>query len=119
MRRSLIRTAAFDEFYDSVPNRVQEKIDYALQIMSTIPVVSTKFVKKLENTEFYELRVSAGDEYRVILYTLDKDSFMESGCVLLLNGFKKKSVKDYKGHVAAAEKILDSLSCKDDKTIIR
>ena len=113
MHRSLIRTKEFDEFYDSVSRRVQEKTDYALQILSSMPVVSTKFVKKLENTGYYELRISAGEEYRVILFTIDNDSFMESSQVLLLNGFKKKSVKDYKTQIAVTNRILDTLECED------
>ena len=45
--RTLRRTNEFDEFYNSVGQKVQEKIDYALSLMSQIKVVSTKFVKKL------------------------------------------------------------------------
>lgn len=47
--RTLRRTTEFDEFYNSVGQKVQEKIDYALSLMSQIKVVSTKFVKKLED----------------------------------------------------------------------
>ena len=56
--RTLKRTNEFDEFYNSVGTKVQEKIDYALTLISQMKVVSTKFVKKLEGTEFYEMRIS-------------------------------------------------------------
>ena len=59
------------------------------------------------------VRLSAGEEYRVILFTIDNDSFMESSQVLLLNGFKKKSVKDYKTQIAVANRILNTLECED------
>ena len=45
--KDVTKTNEFDEFYYSVGQKVQEKIDYALSLMSQIKVVSTKFVKKL------------------------------------------------------------------------
>ena len=108
--RTLRRTTEFDEFYNSVAPKVQEKIDYALTLMSQIKVVSTKFVKKLEGTDFYEMRVSVGNEYRVIIFTIDSDNFMEANEVLLLNGFMKKSTKDYKAQIKIAEKIINELA---------
>ena len=85
-------------------------IDYALSLMSQIKVVSTKFVKKLEGTDFYEMRISVGNEYRVILFTIDSESFIEADEVLLLNGFMKKSTKDYKAQIQIAENILSELA---------
>lgn len=108
--RTLRRTNEFDEFYNSVGQKVQEKIDYALSLMSQIKVVSTKFVKKLEGTDFYEMRISVGNEYRVILFTIDSESFIEADEVLLLNGFMKKSTKDYKAQIQIAENILSELA---------
>lgn len=108
--RTLRRTCEFDEFYNSVGSKVQEKIDYALNLMSQIKVVSTKFVKKLEETDFYEMRISVGNEYRVILFTIDSESFVEADEVLLLNGFMKKSTKDYKAQIQIAENILSELA---------
>lgn len=108
--RTLRRTTEFDEFYNSVGQKVQEKIDYALSLMSQIKVVSTKFVKKLEGTDFYEMRISVGNEYRVILFTIDRESFIEADEVLLLNGFMKKSTKDYKAQIQIAENILSELA---------
>lgn len=108
--RTLRRTTEFDEFYNSVSPKVQEKIDYALTLMSQFKVVSTKFVKKLEGTDFYEMRVSIGNEYRVIIFTIDNDSFIEANEVLLLNGFMKKSTKDYKAQIRIAEKIINEFA---------
>ena len=108
--RTLRRTNEFDEFYNSVGQKVQEKIDYALNLMSQIKVVSTKFVKKMEGTDFYEMRISVGNEYRVILFSIDSESFVEADEVLLLNGFMKKSTKDYKAQIQIAENILSELA---------
>lgn len=67
-------------------------------------VVSTKFVKRLEGTYFYEMRISVNNEYRVILFTIDKENFIEAEQILLLNGFVKKSTKDYKKQISIADK---------------
>lgn len=108
--RTIHKTPQFQEFYNSQPVKVKEKIDYVLGIMVSQKVVSTKFVKNLENTEFYEMRVSLGNnEYRSILLTLDSTSFIECKQAVLLNGFAKKSTKQYKGEIEKARTIVKSL----------
>ena len=107
--RNLIRSTEFDEFYQSLPTNVQNKVKYAMNIIAEIKVVNTKLVKRLIDTNFYELRISVGNEYRVILLTIDHENFIEAEQVLLLNGFMKKSTKDYKKEIQKAEQILNSL----------
>ena len=107
--RRVIRSREFDAFFERLPSEVQEKMLYALTVISDIKVVSTKLVKKLVGTEFYELRISMKNEYRVILLAVDSDSFIESGQILLLNGFVKKSTKDYRKEVDKARRILNLL----------
>lgn len=107
--RQMITTNEFQEFYNSLSLRVQNKIDSAIQILSERKVISSKLVKKLVSTEFYELRISVGNEYRVILFTIDNDSFIEAEQVLLLNGFLKKSNKDYKKAIQKALNIIESM----------
>lgn len=81
----------FKDFYDNANQKVKNKIDYVLQIISTQKVVNEKFVKKLQNTEFYEMRISVGtNEYRSILLAIDHDSLMEATKILALNSFLKK-----------------------------
>ena len=84
-----MRSAEFDEFYNSLPENVQNKVKYALNIIAEVKVVNTKLVKKLVETDFYELRISVGNEYCVILFTIDQESFVEAEQILLLNGFMK------------------------------
>lgn len=107
--RTIIRSTEFDEFYNSLPANIQNKVKYAMNIIADVKVVNTKLVKKLIDTDFYELRISVGNEYRVILFTIDHENFIESKLVLLLNGFMKKSTKDYKKEIHKAEQILNSL----------
>lgn len=107
--RTILRSAEFDKFYDLLPANVQNKIKYAMNIIAEVKVVNTKLVKKLVDTEFYELRISVGNEYRVILFTIDHENFIEADRILLLNGFMKKSTKDYKNEIQKAEQILNGL----------
>ena len=105
----MIRSKEFDEFYNSLPANVQSKVKYAMNIIAEIKVVNTKLVKKLVDSDFYELRISVANEYRVILFTIDQDNFIEAEQILLLNGFMKKSTKDYKKEIQKAIQILNSL----------
>lgn len=106
--RKVIFSEEFGEFYQGLAPRIQEKYDYALNIVRTQYVVNKKFVKHLEGTAFYELRISiSSDEYRTILFAVDNDNFIRCRTVLLLNSFVKKSTKQYKAEIKTAEKILN------------
>ena len=105
--RRMLRSNEFDEFFKSQPLNVQNKVKYAINIIAEIKIVNSKLVKKLINTEFYELRITVKNEYRVILFTIDHDNFYEAEQILLLNGFIKKSTKDYKKAIQKAEQILN------------
>lgn len=107
--RTVTRTDQFDEFYNSLPAKVQAKVDYALNVMAEIMVVSAKLVKKLVDTDFYELRISMDNEYRAIIFAVDHENLIEARQVLLLNGFIKKTTKDYRKHIDIAEKLIKSL----------
>lgn len=43
--RTVIRTSAFNDLYNSVEDNVRLKIDYAVALIIHMKVVSTKFVK--------------------------------------------------------------------------
>lgn len=108
--RIVLRTAEFNEFYDSLPVNVKTKFDYVLLVIQSIYNISTKFVKHLENTQLYELRVSVGNnEYRNVIFAMDHANIIEAKRIILLNGFLKKSSKDYKKQIEIAQKILEGL----------
>ena len=70
-------------------------------------MVNKKFVKNLENTQFYEARISLGNnEYRTIVFAIDADSFVECQKVLFLNSFLKKDTKQYRKEVDKASRII-------------
>ena len=51
--RTVLRSNEFDMFYASLSHKVQQKIDYAVNVLENINVVNNKLVKKLVNTDFY------------------------------------------------------------------
>lgn len=105
--RVLIRTPEFDEYYNVQQMRVQEKYDYVLSLMISQYVISEKFVKKLENSELYEMRISIGNnEHRSLLFAIDNASFIECTQAILLSSFLKKDNKQYRKEIARAEEIL-------------
>lgn len=107
--REIIYSPDYEAYYSELNDDIREKYDYVEHIIKTIKVVSKKFVKHLEDTDLYEARMSVGNnEYRTILFAIDKTSFIESSKVLFLNSFLKKSTKDYKKEIKKAYKILDN-----------
>lgn len=106
--RDILFSDEFENFYQGLDTRIREKYDYALNIVRTLRIVNKKFVKKLENSDFYELRISiSSDEYRTIVFTIDNESFIESRRLLLLNSFLKKGTRQYKAEIKSAERILE------------
>lgn len=109
--RDVFWTKEFDEFYNELPDRVRTKFDYVIDIIKTERVVSTKFVKHLENTDLYEMRISLGNnEYRTIMFTMDNENVILATEITLLNAFLKKSNKDYKKQIKIAENILKRIN---------
>ncbi len=105
--RETIHSVEYDEYYTCLDEKTKAKYDYVEMIIKTQYVVNKKFVKNIEETEFYEARVSVGNnEYRTIIFAVETLSFMESKRVLFLNSFLKKGTKQYKGEIEIARRIL-------------
>ncbi len=101
-------------FIDSQGIRVAEKFLQLIEIMSEVKIVHTNFVKKLKNTRFYELRIKAGNEYRVLIFAIDHLNFAECTKAVCLTGFIKKSNKDYLKSIREAERILEDYLKNDE-----
>ena len=95
------------DFIDGQGERVSNKFFQLIEIIGEVKIVHVNFVKKLKNTRFYELRIKAGNEYRVITFAIDHLNFSECTQAVCLNGFMKKSNKDYVKAIKEAEKILE------------
>jgi hypothetical protein len=114
--RSILYSNEFDEFRRSLDERATSKLDATVSILKTVYALSTKFVKKLVGTNLYEMRVSVGhNEYRIILFAADHENVIQAKQIILLNGFLKKSTKDYDKEIKRAINILNELSYDTDK----
>lgn len=111
--RTVYYSEEFKRFFDDLDTRVREKYLWTIQITETVQVLPTKYVKKLEGTEFYEMRVSIGyNEYRTVLFAIDSDNFVKATEIYLLNSFLKKSTKDYKKQIEIAKKIMKEVELR-------
>lgn len=109
--RSLYSTDEFEEFYEGLNEKVQSKFDQTLSVIKKVYVLNTKFVKKLVNSNLYEMRVSVGtNEYRTVLFAIDNENIILSTKIVLISGFLKKSTKDYNKEITRAERILNDLT---------
>jgi len=108
--RHILYTEEFNEFFGTLDERAQSKFEDNISVLKTVYVLSTKFVKRIVNTDLYELRVSIGhNEYRSIIFAVDHDNVIQATKIILLNGFLKKSSKDYDKQIKKASNILNSL----------
>lgn len=105
--RELYFSDEFWDFYTRQSDNVKNKFNYVFGIVRKEKVITTKFVKRLVNTEIYEMRVSVGtNEYRTVLFAADHPNILQSTKVLVLNAFLKKSTKDYNKEISKAIKML-------------
>ena len=110
--RELIHSDEFDEYFSLLNEREKDKFSECLDVLETVYVLSTKFVKKIVEAEegIYELRVSVGfNEHRTILFSIDHENIIQAKQVILLNGFLKKDKKDYRKQIKKAINILNNL----------
>ena len=93
----------FLDFFDLQTEKVKEKIDHILFVITVADRIPYKFFQHLEGTNgLYEIRVEfQGNIYR-IFYCFD-----EGQVVVLFNGFQKKSQKTPTGELDKAVKILN------------
>jgi phage-related protein len=79
----------FGESFNSLPKKVQEKIDYVLFVITVADRIPNKFFKHLTGTDgLYEIRVEFESNIHRIFCCFD-----EGKLVVLFNGFRKKSQK--------------------------
>lgn len=88
----------FKDFLLAQPIKVQDKIYKIIELIETIQIIPTKFIKHIEGTDgLYEARISLGsDIWRVFCF------FDEGRLVILLNGFQKKTQKTPKNEIEKA-----------------
>ena len=93
----------FLDFFDQQTEKVKEKIDHVLFVVTVADRIPQKFFGHLEGTNgLYEIRVEfQGNIYRIFC------CFDEGQVVVLFNGFHKKTQKTPAGELDKAEKIMN------------
>ena len=100
-RRVIVYKNYFLDFYKEQDNKVQEKIEYVLDLIRFEKRVPIKFLKFLENTDgIYEVKVVTTFRSIRILCFFDKGKL-----VVLTNCFVKKSPKTPRKEIKLAEKL--------------
>jgi phage-related protein len=93
----------FYNFFDQQTEKVKEKIDHVLFVVTIADRIPQKFFQHLEGTNgLYEIRVEfQGNIYRIFC------CFDEGKVVVLFNGFQKKSQKTPSEELEKAVKIMN------------
>ena len=105
--RELYFTNEFNAFQNEADENVRKKIAYIFEVLKTQQIITANIVKKLVNTDFYEIRIQINNEYRIITFTIDHENINQAKQILFLNGFVKKATKDYDKQIKKAIKILE------------
>jgi len=86
-------------FLDSLSGKQAQKVAWTLQLIEEIPIVPTKYFKKLVNTDdIWEVRIQIGNNIFRLLGFLDGENL-----VILNHAFQKKTQKTPKNEIQIAE----------------
>ena len=100
VRKVIAYKEYFTDFYRAQEEKVQEKIEYVLDLVRFERQVPKKFFKHLENTDgIYEVRVITNKSIRVLCF------FDDGNLVVLTNCFVKKTQKTPRKEIKLAEKL--------------
>jgi phage-related protein len=90
----------FYDFYNKQNQKVKEKINWTFGIIRDLEIIPEKYLKHIEGTDLYEIRVGYGNNiYRVFCF------FDKGKLVVVLNGFQKKTQKTPKQEIQKAIKL--------------
>lgn len=91
----------FLDFYNSLDEDVQEKIDWVFEIVKTADHIPKKFFEHLKGSDgIFEIRIEyESNIYRVLCF------FDKGNLVVLINSFQKKTQKTPPKEIALAEKL--------------
>jgi len=101
VRKVILYRNYFTEFYKQQDLKIQQKIEYALDLVRFERQVPKKFFKYLNDTDgIYEVRVLTSFKTVRLLCFLD-----EGNLVVLVNCFVKKTQKTPRREIKLAEKL--------------
>lgn len=89
-----------EEFLDSQPAKVAQKITWVLKIIEEGKIISKQFFKKMSGSdEIWECRIDYGSNaYRIFGFWTEKNT------LILTHGFQKKTQKTPRKEIERAEK---------------
>ena len=94
----------FDDFFKSLNEKLQAKIDEVLFAITILERVPTKFLKNIEGIKgLFEIRVEFESNIYRIFCCFDKGNL-----VVLFNGFQKKSQKTPPSELKKAKSIMET-----------
>ena len=87
------------EFLDSLPGKVAQKLTWVLKLIEDLEIVSSTYFKKIVSTEeIWECRIQLGSNaYRIFCF------FDGHSVVVLTHGMVKKTQKTPRGEIERAE----------------
>lgn len=88
-----------EDFLDDLTGKQAKKVTWVLQLISELEQIPVQYWKKLSHTdEIWEARVNFGrDTFRLLGF------FAAADCIVLTNGFQKKSQKTPRTEIEVAE----------------
>lgn len=91
--------APIEEFLDSLTSKQAQRAAWVLRLIEDVDYVPAQYFKKLADTQdIWEVRVQVGSDIIRLLGFL-----FGSGCLVLTNGFQKKTRKSPPREIALAE----------------
>ena len=87
----------FRDFYRKQSQKVKKKINWTIGLLQYLEIIPEKYLKHIEETDLYEIRVSFGNNIFRIFCFFDKDRL-----VIILNGFQKKTQKTPRNEIDRA-----------------
>lgn len=93
----------FEDFFETLGEKVKDKIDEVLFMMTILERVPTKFFKSLAGTKgLFEIRVKYENNIYRIFCCFDRGNL-----VVLFNGFQKKTQKTPSQDLCKAKKLME------------
>jgi phage-related protein len=90
----------FWDFYKKQSPKVKKKINWTIGLLQFLEIIPEKYLKHIEGTDLYEIRVSFGNNIFRIFCFFDKYRL-----VIVLNGFQKKTQKTPRNEIDRAVKL--------------
>ena len=77
MRQIFISEECERYLLDVSSERVKSKFKYILEVLDKQKIVHSSFVEKLIGTIYYELKIKAENQIRIIIFKIDHENFIE------------------------------------------